>query len=365
MKITNKNKLEEFHAFINSINDSDKVAVIYDTDMDGISSGVVTVKALEKLGKIVHFQRSRTPGTRTLTQDLLDVFEKEHITKILFLDLPVEGYANANEINKYDVMVIDHHPLIQEHNKNFTIIKSFDLQTETQGHKYCTAHMSYDLFSSMTNIEDIDWIAATGIIGDITYQTQKKFVDSILNKYDFTIKDNPFDTEIGEVVQYVTYATCIGTQEEMNNIFDALYNATTPQKTIEGLKHLTPVKEEFEKLIQNYDSNKEIISDELIIYEFEAQYYINSPVSTTISQIKDKHKTIITAHFKDDIVSISARRQDGKHHMGDMLRECTQDLPEANGGGHAPAAGAKVQKKDYQTFKERAIAWIEKQTTHR
>lgn len=358
MKFTNLEKVNEFKAFIKSITDNDKLAVIYDTDMDGISSGVLTVKALERMGITVSFQRSRTPGSRILTQDLLEVFEKKSITKIIFLDLPIETYTNTHEIKDYDVLVIDHHPRTPNYDKKIISVKSFDVQTELPGHKYCSTHLVYDLFSELTDMKEFDWILITGIIGDITFDKHKELVDSTLQKYNVKEKPNYFDTEIGELIQYTTYATCIGTQEEMNKIFNALYFAKNHKDAISKLEHLNPVKEEFEKLVLEFENNKEEIGDDLVFYEFEAEYYINSPVCTALSQTKVPDKSLLCIHFKDGRANISARRQDGKVHMGELLRDCVKDLKDSNGGGHPVAAGAKVNTDDYETFKKRVILWV-------
>jgi len=357
MRISNQEKLEEFKTFIKSISPKDKLAVIYDTDMDGISSGVITVKALEKLGISVNFQRSRTPGTRIITQDLIDIFKNKEITKIIFLDLPVEGYSNVNVLDEYNVMVIDHHPIIEESNKKITTIKSFDLADGIKGHKYCTANVVYDLFSELINISELDWIAATGMIGDITYEEHKEWIDKVFEKYDVEKKDNPFDTTIGELVQYTTYATCIGTQEEMNAIFNAIYLSKDHLEAIKKLDHLNPVREEFEKIVSQFDEQKEEL-DKIIFYEYEAKYHLNSPVCTILSINKVPNKPLLCVQVKNEQVSISARFQKGTMHMGDMLRECTKGLPNANGGGHSVAAGAKVNKEDYETFKKRVLSWV-------
>lgn len=357
MTITNQEKLKEFKTFIKSISPKDKVGVIYDTDMDGISSGVITVKALEKLGITVYFQRSRTPGTRIITQDLIDIFKSKELTKIIFLDLAVEDYPNVDALDKYDVMVIDHHPTIEKSNKNITTIKSFDLANGIKGHKYCTANVAYDLFSKLIDISELDWVATTGMIGDITYEEHKDWIDKVFEKYNVEKKNNPFDTTIGELVQYATYATCIGTQEEIDKIFNAIYSSKNHLEAIKKLDHLNSVKEEFEKLVSEFDEKKEE-TDKIIFYEFESKYYLNSPVCTVLSIKQVPDKILICAQKKDEQISISARFQKGSKHIGEMLRECTKGLPNANGGGHSVAAGAKVNKEDYETFKKKVLLWV-------
>jgi single-stranded DNA-specific DHH superfamily exonuclease len=143
----------------------------------------------------------------------------------------------------------------------------------------------------------------------------------------------------------------------MNAIFNAIYLSKNHLEAIKKLDHLNPVKEEFEKLVSQFDEKKEEL-DKVIFYEFEAKYYINSPVCTVISIQKVPNKSLLCVHIKDGKASISARCQNNSMHMGDMMRECTQGLKDSHGGGHSVAAGAKVNQEDYETFKKRVLIWV-------
>ena len=111
-------------------------------------------------------------------------------------------------------------------------------------------------------------------------------------------------------------------------------------------------------MLDEFDKKREDLDNELVFYEITAKYRVNSIVSTILSHKKVPNKTLVVAEEREDDYKISGRRQDMKIHMGDMFRECVSGLQDANGGGHKPAAGARVLKKDYETFKNRVKEWV-------
>ncbi len=354
----NKEKLFEFQNYINQIKLEDRVAVIYDTDMDGISSGIITVKALKKLGKNVVFHRTRSPGSRTITKDLLDSFEEKEINKIIFTDLGIEGYEDSRVLDKYSILVLDHHKRHGIINEKILSIKSFDLQDELEGYQYCVAKLVYDLFSTLTNISDLDWLALAGVIGDMTYKPNKGWSDKIFKKYNLEIKENPFDTKIGELVQYITFAAAIGTQEEFNKLSESFMKSKTFNEVLSNLEHLNEVKNEYERIIDEFETKRELVNEDIYFYQFDSKYYLNSPVCSRLSNEFYPKETIICMQEKDGQINVSARRQDGKYDLGKMLFEVTKKFESGLGGGHPVAAGAKIQLKDVNKFKEEIVNWV-------
>ena len=354
----NPEKINQFRKFIKDLDDDSRIAVIYDTDMDGISSGIITIKALKKLKKNVIYYRTRSPGSRNITKDLLEDFEKTKVSHIIFTDLGIESYDDSDLLNKYKVMVLDHHPRKDSYNKKILTIKSFDIQNEISGHKYCAAKLVFDLFSLETNIEDLDWLALAGVIGDMTYDANKAWADKILKKYSLDVEENPFDTRIGHLVQYTTYAAAIGTQEEFDRLTETFLKTNNYEDLIKQLDYLNPVKEDFERIIKEFDEKKEYLGKEVFIYEFESEYYLNSPVCSVLSNKYYPDKTIICMQEKNSLMTISARRQDGKYDLGKMLDEITRTLKDAFGGGHPVAAGAKIKIIDKEEFKKKVIDWV-------
>jgi nanoRNase/pAp phosphatase (c-di-AMP/oligoRNAs hydrolase) len=123
-----------------------------------------------------------------------------------------------------------------------------------------------------------------------------------------------------------------------------------------------PVKKEQERLLAEFEEKREA-HDGVYFYELISKYHLSSPVSSILSKkVIQENEILVTYHNKGDgKTSASARRQDCKLHMGDLMRECTADFPNSNGGGHIPAAGAKFPTTHLEQFKKNVIAWVQAQ----
>jgi single-stranded DNA-specific DHH superfamily exonuclease len=74
---------------------------------------------------------------------------------------------------------------------------------------------------------------------------------------------------------------------------------------------------------------------------------------STIVSVRNPHNTILIGKVKDDGFQISARRQDKKKNMSELLKELVAGFEGSNAGGHVPAAGARILLKDKEEFKKR------------
>jgi hypothetical protein len=56
-----------------------------------------------------------------------------------------------------------------------------------------------------------------------------------------------------------------------------------------------------------------------------------------------------------DLMTISGRNNQSKIAMNKLIKIALEGLPDANGGGHIPAAGGRCRVEDYPKFKEKVI----------
>ncbi|MBU0461957.1 MAG: DHH family phosphoesterase [Nanoarchaeota archaeon] len=365
MKIENKEVIEKFKDFISSIDVDDNVAILHDTDMDGMTAAVLVKKGLEEIGIDVKMHLPKRHGERAVTTSFMQILQENDISVLICVDLPLESYESINLLQEMKVLVIDHHPVEKDysHINNLLVIKPDMLQSTLDPSRICSANIVYSLFSERTNMDAYDWIAALGIMADATYPAEKEFVDAVLKRYNARLKEDIFDTELGKAASYGTYADCVGTDEAYDKLFNALDTASNHKELIEKLKEFAPIAKEVNRIVNAFDKKKEVIKDirsGLIFYEIKTKHRVNSIVSNIISHKKTPKMTLIVAEQVGDIMKISCRRQDMKLHAGEMMRHCVSGLENSNGGGHMPAAGATVMKKDYETFKKRVIDWCRK-----
>lgn len=351
-----------FDDFVKHLKKTDKIAVLHDTDPDGICSGVIAAKAVERIrAKKIDLEIPKASGKVTITKEMIETLRKNKINKLITTDLAVDNDpATVKEAEKTcEILVIDHHKTVNNISSEKTVfIKSNHIRTDIDASQYPASKLAYDLFSRHTDMTDKDWIAAAGTISDSSAKTWPEFIDSAFKRQGVKKKQDIFETPFGMVGRIIT--STIGIEEgEASALFEELYRSEKPADFI------TSKFSRFEKLystelkrcIEECDKKAEFHDETgMIWYEMRSPYKINSPLSTVMSFQKYPDKTLLVVQdLGDGMISISARRQDGKVAMNALLQNATAGLANANGGGHFPAAGARVMKKDLGEFKRRVI----------
>ncbi|MGE0793539.1 MAG: DHH family phosphoesterase [Candidatus Woesearchaeota archaeon] len=350
--------IDKFKDYISSISKQSNVAILHDTDADGMSAMALTNLALKKLNIRIKLTISKHHSGREITNELVNELKQNKITHLICLDLPVESFPGKEKLSDFKVLIIDHHPIELHHIKsNFLIIKPHLFQYEILPFKICTAQVVYLFFSKIMDIEDLKWILLIGMMGDITYDTHKNFMDDILKKLKIIPQENIFDTEFGKLVNYITYADCISTNDSYKKVEQSLLNSNNWKQALENLNEFKIVEDEINNLIKEFDSKKEILNY-IYFYEVKSKYNTTSILSTIISIKKIPNNVLLVLEENNNKIHISARCQNQQHNMGKMLSEIKIKLKNASGGGHIPAAGATIQLKDKNKFKEMVIQYI-------
>lgn len=350
MKITKLDKLEQFNSFISNLTSKDNIALMHDTDADGITAAVIVAKSLEKKGlKVKSFLLQDHSSNRSITNNFLENIKQKNITKLICVDIALEDFIDANKIT-IPVLVIDHHQSIN-HNTfaNYSVYKPSMVQDELKDDEVCAANLAYKLFETIVDVKDLDWIVSIGIIGDYTFKQEKEFLKVIFEKYNIKEEENIFDTRIGLAVQHITFANCMRNDKAIHKAVQAVINASNIEETMTNLKDFEVVSKEINRAVDEFEEKKEILAKDLLLYIYSSPYKINSPVSSIIST-KYFNNTILTLQELEGVYKISARRQDKTVNMGTLLNQATEDLENANGGGHIPAAGGQIQRNDLDTF---------------
>lgn len=350
MKITKPDAVEKFKYFINNISKTDNVALMHDTDADGISAAVIVSKSLEKKGiNISKFLIQDHGSKRTITDSFAKNLKDNNITKLICVDIALEDFIDIDKI-EIPILVIDHHQSINRNKySNITVYKPSFVQDKLADDEVCAANLAYKLFETIVDVTDLDWVVSIGIIGDYTFKQEKEFLEIVFKKYDYSLVDNMFDSTIGIAVQHITFANSMNNNDAIDKALQAILTAKNIPQTIENLKEFEVVGNAIEEVVNGFETNKEKIFDDLFIYIYKSPFRINSPVSSIISGL-DSKVTYITLQEMGDVFKISARRQDKTKNMGTLLKKATKDLSDANGGGHIPAAGGQINKEDLTTF---------------
>ncbi len=355
LTIKNPSLLASSDTFFKSLKPTDNIALLHDTDPDGTTSGKIIVEALNQLGHTVKLFLINERKEHFISDEKIAQLKQHNINILITTDKTVD--TNPTQIKKIEqfahIVVFDHHIIEHDISSDKTIFLKPQLIFDgVPPDRYCSAKLSYDILSRITNLNHLDWICAVGVIGDMAYPAWPEFMNNIYKKYNIKPQPNPIDTPLGIVTQLISFAESLGEAETCFNLIlksDSIAQATT------NLKQYMFIKTELEQYINNAEKNVEKYNNnQLIIYKIESKYKIKSMLSTALSQRLYPNQTLIIVQQIENEMTISARRQDCKKNMNKLLKLALGTL-KGNAGGHAPASGASVGVKDYPEFKKRLI----------
>lgn len=365
MEIINQELINKSLEFLRNISKKDKVCVIHHTDPDGVSSGVILAKAVERLrGKKIDLRHNQKGSLHSLSNETVNLLRKKGINKLLVIDIGPEDNLETltRAADLAEILIIDHHQIPNEvKNKRVILYKPQLVFSGIQPSTYCASKLAYDLCSKVTDLSDLDWVASIGIIGDVATKQWKDFLESVYERYKIkTNKEDWFHTDLGRAASIINSLDCFG-EKYVKKSFETLYAAKSYKNILKSelTKYEKIISKEIDYWIENVDKKAEIYPElELIYYEIKPKHHVKSAISTVLS-FKHPDKTLIVAGMDElEEIVISGRRQDQKVKMNELMRYAVKDIPNSAAGGHIPASGATVSRKYYPEFKRRVMEYL-------
>ncbi len=342
---------DKFKTYIESLNLEDKIAILHHTDADGITAGLITKKSIKKITGItvdIHFHQKQ--GKITITKETLDYITENNINKLIIVDMAIDqDPKSVKQLEKHaKLLLIDHHEKTHDINsKNTTMIKAEDL-LDIPSARYPASKMCYDLFSDITDIKDIAWLAAVGIYGDYA-QSQWP---------DFLKKTGISKDKLEQIEELIFYSGSIKGIDGLGESFNIIGNAKTTDEILKSklTEYRDTVITELNKYMDAHKKDAQF-HDNLIIYEIAPTHRIKSRLINILSQKYYPTKTIVLIQTEGSTAYISARRNDSKLSMNSMLKHALIGIPNSQGGGHIPAAGGYLPKKHIEKFRQQVISY--------
>lgn len=339
-----KGNKNDFLNFIDLITKEDKVAIMTHTDLDGLASGIFLEKILENKGiniDYIDFLEVKTDMVEEVSVKL----KSKNITKVFFTDLSIDNadIEGFRELRKdMDVFLIDHHPM----NEN---IKNLDnvIKTDSQD---CVAMTCFFMGEDFIDTKEWAWLCCAAIFSDFSYK-EKKNLEYIQSIYPDVDEDNISSSIPGLNGRKINSAL-IYYENDKKYVYDLVKN-----RDLEKIEEIHSILEdEIEKIIFDFNSKAEHYKDRhLHLYEIDSKFNITSTVCSIISKMKKEDTFVFYQRKSNGIIKFSARNQGGTEDVGNLMKKCTEGIEEASGGGHKPAAAAKIQEKDFDEFKKRLI----------
>ncbi|MFH1225364.1 MAG: DHH family phosphoesterase [Candidatus Diapherotrites archaeon] len=350
-----KRLLRRFRGFVQGITARDRVCVLFHPDADGLCAAFIASNALKKLrGKgadLVHFQpRSET----SVSEKTLRLLKKKKFTKLIVVDLSVDqNPATVRRAAKFlDVLVIDHHKIYADLNSAHTVFLKPQLLGRGDAASYPASKLCFDLFSSVVGLSDLRWIAAVGIIGDNAEKRWRAFINSVPRRNRISVKNLRCLEGVISGVESMRQGMLISLFKELCKIGKP---ADLCHSKFYALKkkldrEIALLEKKFRRGVEKFPALG------LEYFQFSSPFNIKSALINRLSKRKPHTTFIFVQDSGKSTLSFSARRQDGRVRVNDLLEKAVKGLKGASAGGHAPAAAGRVMRRDLGEFKERVIS---------
>lgn len=336
---------KEFFEFLNSIASEDKVAVLTHTDLDGIASAVF-------LEEILKSRKIKTSVLEFLNYGagmfgkIESKLKENSVSKIFVLDIQADvndlaGFENLR--NNFDVFLIDHHPQNNELADLRNIIK-----TETED---CTSLVVYELGKGIIEEKDWFWLVCSAIISDMAFKKKENF-EFLKKHYPSTELEKIFKSAPAEISSKISSAL-VYFSEDLNSVYNLIKKNEI--KKFEELDKI--IREEISFWSKKFHEKAEFYSRQnLYFFKFNPKFDILSNVMTIVSnENPDAIYVGVSPAREKNKLKISARCQSKKFDMAVFIKKGIEGLTDAVGGGHIPAAGGSILKKDLKKFKENIL----------
>jgi single-stranded DNA-specific DHH superfamily exonuclease len=320
--------------FLETINEKDNIAIFCHTDLDGFASGVLFYDFCLSKG----CKKIQVHPINYGIHEILD-FDLKEATKILIADLaPGIVSKDLSKLKDKQIFYTDHHP----EDKDFPISEEvLELRTTEQGY-IPSSRSIYELCGGK------QWLSVVGVISDFgdNHEINKEFIDSFVKESGKSLEYLKQD-----VMYTISRAIIYFEKHTETDFFDILKNI----KFMEDVKQLEdfekPVKEEFNKFVEDFEKNSEKLG-EIIFYYFSPEYNIKSFIINSLSSKNLKKIYIFAVPKNEELIGLSARNSNRTYDVSKILKDCLKNISKGSAGGHKESAGGHFAKEDLENFKQ-------------
>ena len=305
--------------FLNNI--VEPVTLISHNDTDGVCSATLIYTYLKRKGIKVKLY-SGDVEERT--------FSKAEISPVVItVDLPIDSYPEyLNKFNKSKILVIDHHPIKNDLNKQGIV--HINPRFDDPNIYKSASEVCYELLKDISYPQE--WIMRVGAVGDCSIKgTKKEKLASHIISAIRVIKKTVYLPELVEIL-----SECETIDEFINNK--------------EFLEIKNRFQNEINRLVEEFE--KQGVKD-INFFEVRSEYSLKAILANVLFDRYPSKSIFVYQKTDDGSYRVSVRSR--KFNVGKVLEQLAKEIRGA-GGGHEVAGAANV--KDIKEFKAKIIELI-------
>lgn len=343
--------------FINKIKETDRVVIACGHDNDSICSAAVISKLFQKIKK-VQFGVFITKDNFALTKEDMEDISKMEPTHVIVLD--IAHIESSNELAKYKSLIIDHHQPLKLSDVTYCNPREFEKKIYMP-----VSYLVFKIYEKFDNPSEIIWIAAVGVLADHAVSIADDLFGLIKEKEPQLIGETKIKDEdlfshsyLGNLAKVFDSARVMkgrdGSKLAVRFLIQSRsYEDLKNEKNEDAEKLLSwseAVQKEFKRLVADFNKKKKLIKGKIIFYEIPSKLSMKSSLSGYLAQFY-KDKILVIAQKFGKNLDISFRRGEKiKIDLNKMAKKAVTGIPNADGGGHEAAAGARIPVKYIAKF---------------
>ncbi|MEM7821666.1 MAG: DHH family phosphoesterase [Candidatus Aenigmatarchaeota archaeon] len=310
----------------------EKVALVYDTDVDGVVSAALILIVFKKMGKKIKKSIPMGFGDIERLKTRLKRFEK-----IITVDVPIDLIEKHLLDIEKKMLIIDHHP-----GKDLTSEKIILINPRMESPKIYqpTSYVVYKMFKNL--LKDKKWAAAVGTVGDLGVENCKDLVK-------INSKKNIWKSKFGKAAMLLGASISVLGPEKTLQI---LLNSRNLEELVKNKKMISASKkfdQELERCEKEFEKNLESYG-RILVSKIKPRYRgVCSALITKLS-IENPENIIFVFEDKKNIIRIHGRNGSGEVDVGKLFRELKI------GGGHEKAGAGNIDKKDEEKLKSEILS---------
>ncbi|MEK6830428.1 MAG: DHHA1 domain-containing protein [Nanoarchaeota archaeon] len=328
---------------------------LFDNDTDGLVSFLllrrfigrgkgVAIKSYPELN-VSYFKR-----IKELNPDYIFILDKPEVSQ--------EFFKKVRQ-NSLPIVWIDHHQVKKSKIKE---LKNLGVNYYNPFLNNKTSEPTSYLCYKIINKKDDLWLALIGCISDAFipdfYNEFQKQFPELAKKNPLSAFDILYKSEIGKIARILDFSLK-DTTTNVVNMLKFMGNVKSPYDILEENYQTKQILKKYNEINSKYleliKKAKEQVKDKIIFFQYGGELSLSYNIANEL-MFEFPDRIVVVVYVKDDIANISLR---GKN-VRKLTLSAIKNIPNATGGGHKDATGAKISSSYLSQFKDKIEELVNK-----
>lgn len=358
--LTVKRTVDPAVEFVRDIGKKDSVLIVFGHDNDSICSASILYKLLKK--HITPFvELYSTQDNFSVSEADADSIAQKKVDNVIVVDIAhLASEKVVGTLAAAHTLIIDHHQPLSLKNIVYCNPRVFDKKIYMP-----VSYIAYKIYEKISDPGEVVWMSAVGTLSDHAVGIAPDLFARVIRDSPRLVGNTRLKEEdlfsfstLGAIAKIFDSARIVRGREgsilaakvmcESKSYEDIMKSGSADAQRL--VEWSDVVKNEFKRLVQDFNRKRKLIKPDTIFYEIESKLMIKSTLSGYLAQFY-KDKVLVISQKVGDNLDVSFRRGDMcKTDLNELAKKAVRGIPGGEGGGHEAASGARIPAKYMTKF---------------